>query len=71
MTEEPTGGASGAKSEKATLSRDLSDFLIEFSIALNWFFHSHRNTSTPAAPRPTTAGQFVPSEVPGGRIFCY
>ena len=35
MTEEPTGGASGAKSEKATLSRDLSDFLIEFSIALN------------------------------------
>lgn len=35
MTDEPTGGASGAQSEKATLSRDLSDFLIEFSIALN------------------------------------
>jgi hypothetical protein len=35
MTKEPTGSAPGAKPEKASLTRDLSDFLIEFSIALN------------------------------------
>jgi hypothetical protein len=34
MTESP-GGTAGNGAESATLSRDLSDFLIEFSIALN------------------------------------
>jgi hypothetical protein len=32
---EPPAGAPGSNAETATLSRDLSDFLIEFSIALN------------------------------------
>jgi len=35
MTESPGGDAGSSGAESATLSRDLSDFLIEFSIALN------------------------------------